>query len=137
MEPALNRGRIIAGVCLIAAPLVMLTGDVLRIAAELIHPAYVALKLSFAFFVPAVLALVHLLGRRADRIGLLGGGLAVVGCLAGSGIVTASSIVHSLESASLDAPSMQAIERAMRDGGVAGLVLMYPLPGLAFPAGRR
>lgn len=107
----------------------------MRYAAGRIYIYLFLLKLSFAVFVPAILAIVHLLSKRCDRTGLLGGALALIGCLAGSGIVTASLIEWSLESAAFDESVIKAIESALLAGGVREYVLMYPLPGLAFPAG--
>src|ERR687893_3141437 len=94
-----ERRRKIGGVCLLAAPLILLAGDWMRAGAGLRYESLVLMKLSLAFFVGAVLALVHLLRERADLTGLAGGALAVVGCMAASGIVTAAMIRLSLESA--------------------------------------
>jgi hypothetical protein len=130
-----ERRRRIGGVCLLAAPVVLLAADVMRAGAGLRHEWPIPAKLSFALFVPAILALVHLLRERADRTGLLGGGLALVGCLAGASIVTATKIMTSLEDASLGEPATRAVEAAMLAGGVPQYLFLYPLPGLAFPAG--
>jgi hypothetical protein len=92
-------------------------------------------KLSCALFVGAALAGVRLTSERADRAGLAGGALAVVGCLAGSGILTANAIFGSIDGAGLGEPAMRAVESAFGRDGVMGYVLIYPLPGLAFPAG--
>lgn len=134
-SPATDLRRKIAGICLIAAPALMLAGDALNIGADMTYAWLVMSKLAFALFVPALLALVHLLRERADRTGMLGGGLAVVGCLAASGILTASMIGWSIETAKLDGQMMSGIEEAMRKNGVAPYVFMYPLPGLGFPVG--
>jgi len=130
-----ERRRKIGGACLLAAPLVLLAGDSMRAGAGLRYESLVLMKLSFALFVAAVLALVHLLRERADRTGLAGGALAIVGCLSGSGIVTAAMIGVSLESAALGEPVERAVEEAMRAGGVPAFLFLFPLPGLAFPAG--
>ena len=130
-----ERRRKIGGVCLVAAPLLLLAGDLLRAGAGLRYESLIVMKLSFAFFVAAVLALVHLLRERSDRTGLAGGALTLVGCLAGSGIVTAAMIGVSLETAALGEPTLSAVEEAMRAGGVPAFLFMFPLPGLAFPAG--
>jgi len=130
-----ERRRKIGGACLVAAPLILLAGDAMRAGAGLRYESLVMMKLSFAVFVGAFLALVHLLRERADRTGLAGGALAIVGCLSGSGIVTATMIRGSLEAAALGEPVSRAIENAMREGGVPSFLFMFPLPGLAFPAG--
>ncbi|HEX7316816.1 MAG TPA: hypothetical protein VF297_23140 [Pyrinomonadaceae bacterium] len=124
-----------AVVCLFVAPALMLAGDALHYWAGARHAWLVMFKLSFALFVGAALALVGLTRGRADGAGLVGGTLAVVGCLAGSGILTANAIFQTLEGAGLNAAAEQAIEAAMMKSGVGAYVLLYPLPGLAFPAG--
>lgn len=134
-QPATELRRAGAAACLLAAPLLMLAGDALRVWAGAHHAWLVMFKLSFALFVGAALAVVRLTSERADRVGLAGAALVVVGCLAGSGIVTANAVLGTVESAGLDAAATQAIEAAMKTSGVGGFVLLYPLPGLAFPAG--
>lgn len=134
-QPAIELRRAGAAACLLAAPLLMLTGDALRIWAGAHHTSLVTFKLSFTLFVGAALAVVRLTSERADRTGLVGGALAVVGCLAGSGILTANAVLGTIDAAGLDAAATQAIEAAMKTSGVGGYVLLYPLPGLAFPVG--
>ena len=134
-QPANELRRKGAAACLLAAPLLMLAGDALRIWAGAEHAWLVTFKLAFALFVGAALAVTRLTRERADRLGIVGAALAVVGCLAGSGILTAHAVLAPVETAGLEEPARQAIEAAMRTAGVGGYVLLYPLPGLAFPAG--
>jgi hypothetical protein len=124
-----------AAACLIAAPALMLAGDALRYWAGAQHAWLVMVKLSFALFVGAALALVGLTRGRADGAGLLGGALAVVGCLAGSGILTATAIFQSFDAAALGEAAERAVEASMTKSGVGAYILFYPLPGLAFPIG--
>ncbi|HEX8352452.1 MAG TPA: hypothetical protein VF611_06130 [Pyrinomonadaceae bacterium] len=124
-----------AAACLLAAPLLMLAGDALRYWAGAHHSWLVMSKLAFALFVGAALAVVHLVSERADRAGLAGGALAIVGCLAGSGILTANAVLGSVETSGLEEPAMRAVEAAFRRDGVGGYIIFYPLPGLAFPLG--
>lgn len=135
VERAIELRRRGAAVCLLAAPLLMLAGDVLRYWAGAGRAGQFSLKLSFAFFVGAALAAVHLTRARADRAGLVGGALAIVGCLAASGIVTANAIYQSVDGAGLSEPAMSAVEAAFRRDDVFSYIFLYPLPGLAFPAG--
>ena len=130
-----ERRRKIGGACLVAAPLILLAGDTVRAGAGLSYESLVLMKLSFVVFVGAFLALVHLLRDGADRTGLAGGALAIIGCLSGSGIVTARMIEMSLETAALGEAVSRAIENAMQEGGVPTFLFLFPLPGLAFPAG--
>ena len=130
-----ERRRKIGGVCLVVAPLLLLAGDAARAGAGMRYESLVMMKLSFAIFVGAVLALVHLLRERSDRTGLWGGALALVGCVSASGIVTAAMIGVSLRSAALGEPTLRVVDEAMRAGGVPTFLFLFPLPGLAFPAG--
>ena len=124
-----------AAACLFAAPAMMLAGDALHYWAGARHAWLVMFKLSFALFVGAALALVGLTVGRADGAGLLGGVLAVVGCLAGSGIVTANAVFQSFDAAALGAEAERAVEAAMMKSNVGLYILLFPLPGIAFPAG--
>jgi hypothetical protein len=134
-QPATELRRKGAAACLLAAPLLMLAGDALRLYGGTRRAWLVMFKLSFALFVGAALACVHLTSERADRAGLVGGALAVVGCLAGSGILTANAIYGSIVGAGLEETAMRAVEAAFLRDGLFGYVILYPLPGLAFPAG--
>jgi hypothetical protein len=124
-----------AVVCLFAAPALMLAGDALRYWAGAQRASFFMLKLSMALFAGAALALFGLTRGRADGAGLLGGALALVGCLAGSGIITAGAILQSFDAAALGEAAEQTFIASMERGGVWGFIFLYPLPGLAFPAG--
>lgn len=124
-----------AAVCLFAAPALMLAGDALHYWAGAQRAWLVMFKLSFALFVGAALGLVGLTRGRADGAGLVGGALAVVGCLAGSGIITANAIFQSFDAAALGEAAERAVEASMMKSGVGTYILFYPLPGIAFPAG--
>lgn len=124
-----------AAACLLAAPALLLAGDALRYWPDAERAGLVISKLSVALFVGAALGVVGLTRGRADGAGLLGGALAVVGCLAGSGIVTAGAIIQSLNDAALGEAAEQAVRASMLKSGVFGYIFLYPLPGLAFPVG--
>jgi hypothetical protein len=134
-QPQNDRRRIIAGVSLIAAPLLLLAGDLAEIGAGSTAAWYVMGKLAFAVFVPAILAIVHLLRARADRTGLAGGGLAIVGSMAGASIFTVAMVDRAMGGAAIDESAARAVEQSLVDGRVFEYVIMYPLPGLAFPIG--
>ena len=124
-----------AAVCLFAAPVLMLAGDALHYWTGAQRAWLVMLKLAFALFVGAALGVVALTRGRADGAGLLGGALAVVGCLAGSGIVTAGAIFQSFNAAGLVEATRRTVGAALMSGDVRAYLFLYPLPGLAFPAG--
>ncbi|HEX8293659.1 MAG TPA: hypothetical protein VF570_17990, partial [Pyrinomonadaceae bacterium] len=107
-----------AAACLFAAPALMLAGDALRYWAGMEWAWLVMFKLAFALFVGAALGLVGLTRGRADGAGLLGGALAVVGCLAGSGILTAHAALGPVEAAGLDEAAARAVQAAMMKSNV-------------------
>lgn len=134
-SPANNLRKNIAGVCLVAAPLVMLAGDVAaRLGTQWSFAHVFTSKLAFALFAPALLALMHLLRERADKTGLVGGGLALMGLLSGSAIVTFWHTVRALSSPDFDESTMTAMRSAM-ENEVFGLTFLYPLAGVFFPLG--
>ena len=119
---------------LIAAPAMMLVADLLRFGAGMDYAWLVLMKLSFVSFLPAILAIVHLVSRRSDGIGLVGGGLAMAGVAAGYGIFTAFMMIWAIE-ATGDAATIGAVERALAEAGVREYVFFYPISGLFFPIG--
>src|SRR4051794_34018574 len=102
--------KTIAGVCLIAAPLLLLveividpltdTGsEVAMLRDTAAHPDrfYIATLLSFAAmvaFVPATLGLMHMLRERSPRLALAGGGLALLGVMTIAALFVGSSLMQ-------------------------------------------
>jgi hypothetical protein len=102
--------RLVAGFCLIAAPVVLLVG-------ALVHPtskddaaahlavvsdnpdryfaAHTILLAGLALFLAAVLGLTHLLRERMTAFGHVGGGLAMIGLLGATALVAIDGIVAS------------------------------------------
>nr|MBA2599305.1 hypothetical protein [Actinomycetota bacterium] len=102
--------RLVAGFCLIIAPVVLLVGALthpqgkeaaaahLAVVAE--NPdryywAHAILLLGLALFLPVVLALMHLLKERETRFGHLGGGLAIIGLFGATAVVAVDGIAVS------------------------------------------
>ena len=80
--------RMVSGACLIVAPLLLLTGNVLRFAldsAYLWHPTLNII--SVALSVPAILGLKHLLRFRAPRIAVYVGNLAMIWAVLGLSVL--------------------------------------------------
>ncbi len=101
-------GRITAGICLIAAPLVLFAGTIihpgLRFSerAQLVliaqHPDrwyanHILGFISMILFVPAVFGLMHILREREAVLAHLGGALAFLGLIAFEGVVVAYGFV--------------------------------------------
>jgi hypothetical protein len=100
--------KTVAGMCMIGAPLVLVVGmiihpesktdvgDQLAVVTANMDEWYVAhliLAVSLVLAVPAVLGLMHMLREREVAYGHLGGGLAIVGLLATTGIVAMEGFV--------------------------------------------
>lgn len=132
-SPATNLRKKLAGISLIAAPVMLLLADLTNFISGLHYPRYLIAKTAFAVFIAATLGLVHLLRERADRMGLIGGGLTIVGCISGATIVTFGLLEQTAIAVRLDAATLQSIERATEQIWMA--VVMFPLPGLFFPIG--
>jgi hypothetical protein len=102
--------RLVAGFCLIVAPVVLLVGAVvhpqvedagaahLTVVAEnpdRYYAAHAILLAGLALFLPAVLGLMHLLRERATAIGHVGGGLAMIGLFGATAVVAVDGIAVS------------------------------------------
>ena len=107
LSDATHFRRLVAGVCLIAAPAVLLVGalihpEVERDGAEHLavvaespdrnYAAHAILLVGLALFLPAVLGLMHVLKGRATAFGHLGAGLAMVGLLGATAVVATDGI---------------------------------------------
>jgi len=94
--------RLVAGVCMVVAPLVLLVAMVIHPASDTNEATQVATiadnldawyvahllaLISIGLMVPAVLGLMHMLREREVAFGQLGGGLAMIGLLAFAGII--------------------------------------------------
>lgn len=127
---ATERRRRIAGGCLIFAPLVMLVADAVLVAfgeEAAFWPWSLGLWVSFYLFVGAVLAMVRLLSRGADRLGLAGGGLTIAGILMAATMQGMFRTFHSMEAREIDEVTMRAVHEP--------LIATTQAPGLLFPVG--
>jgi hypothetical protein len=116
--------RIVSGVCLIVAPLLMLTGNILRFAfdnAYLWHPTLNII--SVALSVPAILGLKHLLRFRAPRIAVYVGNLAMIWAVLGLSVLWGRLISRA---ALPDEAAASVIQKALF-GGLSPFVMIAPL----------
>jgi hypothetical protein len=119
----------VAGICMLAAPALLLAGVIIHpetgtsessiVAAAAGHPdawyaAHVLLLASLVLAVPAVLGLMHMLRERQVAWGHVGGGLALLGILAFIGIVTVEGFVG-WQAASGDRAEMIALLQRLFD----------------------
>src|SRR3954464_2367615 len=137
LSDAHHSRKIVAGACMVVAPLVLL-------AAMIIHPAsdineatqvatiqdnldawYVAHLLaliSIALTVPAVLGLMHMLREREVAFGHVGGGLAMLGLLAFTGIV---AMELGMGPAAVGGSTAEAVALLERLNNTAGIVIPF------------
>lgn len=126
--------KTIAGLCMIAAPLLVLAGSVIHPdgstdeAAQLAtvagnldqwYAAHLVLLISLAFAIPAVLGLMHMLREREAAYGHVGGALALLGTVAVAGIVAIEMVVWQMGAAGADRAEMVALlERVSTSAGI-------------------
>ena len=132
---AANLRRRVAGVSLIAAPLLLLASSVYRLGLGRNFEWYATMKLSFFFFAVAALGLVHLLKGRADGSSLVGGAFTLAGCLSGASLATAVLILTSVQESGLDSTALETLARALAGFGGYEAIVLCPLPGPLFPVG--
>jgi hypothetical protein len=139
--------KMVAGACMVVAPLVLL-------AAVVIHPAsdtneatqvatiadnldawYVAHLLaliSIAVMVPAVLGLMHMLRDREVAFGHVGGGLAMLGLLAFAGIVGMELAMWQMVAGGSTREAVALLERL---NDTAGIVIPFVVVSFGFALG--
>ena len=128
--------KTITGACLIAAPLVLLIG-------EIIHPvdksdaadevalvadnlgrwyaAHLIILVALALLIPAVLGLAHLIHERRPALAYTGGGLSLIGIIAVAAVVGADGIAGYFVA---DASADSAVSVAVFDGLMDGARMM-------------
>jgi hypothetical protein len=127
--------KMVAGFCMVAAPLVFLIAVVIHpetgtdeasiVAAAADSPdawylAHLLVLVSVVLAVPAVLGLMHMLREREVALGHVGGGLGVLGLIAFAGIVSIEGLVGWQMGAGGDRAEMVALlERLFETTGVA------------------
>jgi len=142
--------KMIAGVCMIGAPLLLVigmivhpesksdVGDQLAVIAGNMdewYAAHLIVAMSLVLAVPAVLGLMHMLREREVAYGHLGGGLAIVGLLATTAIVAIEGFVGWQAGAATgsDATAMTALFERVTE--TTGIVIPVFLLSFAFTVG--
>ena len=139
--------KTIAGMCMIGAPVLLLlgmvihperksdVGDQLAVIAgnmDAWFAAHLILAISLVLAVPAVLGLMHMLREREVAFGHVGGGLAMVGLLATTGVVAIDGFVGWQAAASPSAEMTALLERVTE---TAGVVIPFFVVSLGFAFG--
>jgi len=139
--------KLIAGACMVVAPLVLLVAMVIHPAsdtneatqvatiADNLDAWYVAHLLAFisiGLMVPAVLGLMHMLREREVAFGHLGGGLAMVGLLAFAGIVGMEMAMWQMVAGGSTREAVGLLERL---NDTTGIVVPFLLVSFGFSLG--
>jgi hypothetical protein len=139
--------KMVAGCCMVLAPLFLLIGAVIHPESESDEAAQLAviadnldqwfaahlfILVSIALAVPAFLGLMHMLREREVAWGHLGGGLSVLGLLAFVGIVTMEGFVG-WQAAVGDRGEMTALFQRLNE--TAGFVIPFYVVSFAFMLG--
>jgi hypothetical protein len=140
--------KLVAGACMVLAPLLLLVGQVLHpktetdVAAQLAViadntdrwvAAHVIILMSIAFAVPAVLGLMHMLREREVAWGHVGGALAMLGLLALVGLVAVEGFVGWQAGTAGDRAAMTALFEGLTES--AAFVVPFVVVAYGFMVG--
>lgn len=132
-----NFRKNLSAISLIAAPLLLLIGDLVGLEPRLYYVHYFLCKAALAMFIFAVFALVELLRPFADRIGLIGGGMAIIGAISGATLFSFVYFYNEMANAGIektvDAVTVETLGQIFQR--VYMTMVLAPLPGLFFPIG--
>jgi hypothetical protein len=125
--------KMVAGACMVAAPVVLLVAMVIHPASDMdeatqvatiadnLDAWYVAHLLAFVAIVltvPAVLGLMHMMREREVTLGHVGGGLAMLGLLATTGIVAMELVMWQMAGGGNTAEAVALLERLNETAGI-------------------
>src|SRR4029079_16679447 len=147
LSDAHHSRKMVAGACMVVAPLVLLVAIVIHPASDMNEATQVATiqanldawyvahllaLVSIAVMVPAVLGLMHMMREREVAFGHVGGGLAMLGLLAFTGIVAMELVMWQMAAGGSTAEAVTLLER-LED--TAGGVVPVPLVGVGVTVG--
>ena len=139
--------KIVAGACMVVAPVVLLVTAVIHPASDMNEATQVATiadnldawyvahllaLVSIALMVPAVLGLMHMLREREVAFGHLGGGLAMLGLLAFAGIVGMELVMWQMVAGGSTREAVALLERL---NDTAGIVIPFIFVSFGFALG--
>ena len=147
LSDAHHSRKMLAGACMVVAPFVLLVAMVIHPASDMdeatqvatiadnLDAWYVAHLLAFVsivLIVPAVLGLMHMLRERQVALGHVGGGLAILGLLAFTGLVAMELVLWQMAGAGNTAETVALLERLNE---TAGIVIPFVLLSFGFSLG--
>jgi hypothetical protein len=139
--------KMVAGACMVVAPLVLLVAMVIHPASDMDEATQVATiannldawyvahllaLVSIALMVPAVLGLMHMLREREVAFGHVGGGLAMLGLLAFAGIIGMELVLWQMVAGGSTREAVALLERLNE---TAGIVIPFVVMSFGFSLG--
>jgi hypothetical protein len=147
LSDAHHSRKMVAGVCMVVAPLILLATVIIHPASDMDEATQVATiannldawyvahllaLISIAVMVPAVLGLMHMLREREVAFGHVGGGLAMLGLLAFAGIVGMELAIWQMVAGGSTREAVALLERL---NGTAGITIPLVLVSFGFTLG--
>jgi hypothetical protein len=147
LSDAHHSRKVLAGACMVVAPLVLLAAMVIHPASDMNEATQVATiqdnldawyvahllaLVSIAVMVPAVLGLTHMLREREVAFGHVGGGLAMLGLLAFAGIVGMEFAMWQMAAGGSTREAVALLERL---NNTAGIVIPFAFVSFGFALG--
>jgi hypothetical protein len=139
--------KMVAGACMVVAPLVLLLATVIHPASSMNEATQVATiadnldawyvahllaLIAIAVMVPAVLGLMHMLREREVAFGHVGGGVAMLGLLAFAGIVGMELVMWQMVAGGSTREAVALLERLNE---TAGIVIPFAFVSFGFALG--
>jgi hypothetical protein len=147
LSDAHHSRKMVAGACMVVAPLVLLVAMVIHPASDMDEATQVATiadnldawyvahllaLVSIALTVPVVLGLMHMLREREVAFGHVGGGLAMLGLLAFAGIVGMEMVMWQMVAGG---STREAVALLQRLNDTAGIVIPFMVVSFGFALG--
>jgi hypothetical protein len=147
LSDAHHSRKMVAGACMVVAPLVLLVAMVVHPASDMDEATQVATiadnldawyvahllaLVSIALMVPAVLGLMHMLREREIALGHVGGGLAMLGLLAFAGIVGMELALWQMVAGGSTREAVALLERL---NDTAGILIPFVFVSFGFALG--
>jgi hypothetical protein len=147
LSDAHHSRKMLAGACMVVAPLVLLAATVIHPASDMDEAAQVATiadnldawyvahllaLVAIVLTVPAVLGLMHMLRERQAALGHVGGGLALLGLLAYTGIVGIELAMWQMAGGGNTAEAVALLERLNE---TAGILIPFGVMSFGFALG--
>jgi MFS family permease len=147
LSDAHHSRKMLAGACMVVAPIVLLVATVIHPASDMDEAAQVATiadnldawyvahllaLIAIVVMVPAVLGLMHMLREREVAFGHVGGGLAMLGLFAFTGIVAIELVMWQLAAGGNIREAVALLERLNE---TAGIVIPFVIVSFGFSLG--